>query len=280
MYGDTTRPDFIGLEGPDDPSHAVLFAIDEEGKYVGIVHNNSCHATCMENALFASADFPGEARRLVRGALAADLPVLYLQGASGDISPWDLMENRGFHSSEQRVKEIGATLAAETLRLLHRAQMSDSPEFQHLFEEVEVEVRLPNADALARARELQAHGEQTAGRGEYVLAVCGVLRLYEQFKDHPFDRLRVHAVRVGQYAIVTNPCELYCQFGLEIKRRSPAAVTAVAQLADGSAGYCPTIPALMGGGYSGEAIHWSRLEPYAGYKLVEVSARLLHQLWH
>jgi neutral ceramidase len=53
----------------------------------------------------------------------------------------------------------------------------------------------------------------------------------------------------------------------------------VAQLTDGFSGYCPTVPALMGGGYSGSAIHWARLEPYAGYKIVEASARLAHELW-
>ena len=278
MYGDTKRPDFTGLEGPSDPSHAVLFALDRQGRCIGIMHNNSCHATCMEGALFASADFPGEARQLLRGALGSELPVLYLQGASGDTSPWNLVGERPLYSGEQRAKEIGAALAAETLRLLHQAQTSDSPLLRHAFEEVEVGVRLPSEDALARAREIQAQGEE-ADRHEYVLAVRGVLRLYEQFKDRPVDTLPVHALRVGDFALAANPCELYCQFGLDIKRRSPAAVTAVAQLADGYVGYCPTIPGLMGGGYSGEAIHWCRLEPYAGYKLVDVSARLLRHLW-
>jgi hypothetical protein len=64
------------------------------------------------------------------------------------------------------------------------------------------------------------------------------------------------------------------------RRRSPAEVTAIAQLTDGFSGYCPTIAALRGGGYSAEAIFWCRLEPEAGYKIVERSARLAHALWH
>jgi hypothetical protein len=106
--------------------------------------------------------------------------------------------------------------------------------------------------------------------------------LYEEFKDHPYDTVPVHAVRIGDYALLTNPCELYCQFGLDMKRRSPAAVTAVAQLADAaplSPGYCPTIYGQMGGGYSGDPIYWSRLEPNAGYKIVDASARLVRGLW-
>jgi len=32
MHGDTRRGDFTGLEGPDDPSHLALFALDASGE--------------------------------------------------------------------------------------------------------------------------------------------------------------------------------------------------------------------------------------------------------
>jgi len=278
MYGDATRPDFTGLEGPDDPEHGVLFVVDEDGRYLALAHNNCCHATCVENGNFASADFPGEARRLIREALHPQLPVLYLQGASGDVSPWNQL-NRKHHDGERRLREIGAMLAGETLRLLAEAEPIREVVLRHTYEDLEVAVRLPTPEALQRALATREKGEEKAGRWAYVLDVCGVLRLQEEFAADPRDVLPVHAVRVGEWAMITNPCELYCQFGLDIKRRSPAEVTAVTQLADGRGGYCPTIYGVMGGGYSGEAIHWARLEPYAGYKLVETSARLLNALW-
>jgi len=278
MYGDTSRPDFTGIEGPDDPSHTVFFALDEADKPIAILHSNCCHATCMESEKFASADFPGEARSLLRGTFGQDLPVLYLQGASGDISPWDQL-HPGHHDTERRAKEIGALLAAETMRLIYAAKTTDSPIFRHAYEDVAIGVRLPEPADLAHAREMAALGEEKAGRFEYINSVSGVLRLYDTYKDNPIDMLAVHAVRIGDYAIITNPCELYCRFGLDIKHRSPAAVTAVSQLSDGFSGYCPTIPALMGGGYSAFAIYWCRLETYAGYKIVEASAKLLHDLW-
>ena len=52
---------------------------------------------------------------------------------------------------------------------------------------------------------------------------------------------------------------------------SPAPLTAVVGLADGFCGYCPTIYGLLGGGYSGEPTYWTRLEPYAGYRIVEAA---------
>ena len=278
MYGDHTRSEFTGVEGPDDPSHAVLFAVDEQGKYIALAHSNCCHATCLSNQTCMSADFPGEARAILRKELDPGLPVLYLQGASGDVSPWNMLKN-GFHGGTSGVEAVGKAVAAETLRLMPEAEVADNPILGHVYEDVTFEVRLPSPEALSKAEEIRSMGEEEAGRWDYEMSVCGVLRLNEEFKDNPFDTLAVHAIRIGDFAMITNPCELYCRFGLDIKRRSPAKVTMVVQLADGFSGYCPTVYGFLGGGYSGEAIHWCRLEPHAGYKLVEVSAKLLHSLW-
>jgi len=47
----------------------------------------------------------------------------------------------------------------------------------------------------------------------------------------------------------------------------------------GYAGYVTTIYGILGGGYSGEPIYWTRLEPYAGYRIVESAGRMLNRLW-
>ena len=279
MYGDSTRADFTGLEGPDDPEHSVLWAVDEEeGRPLAVAHGNCCHATCMEGEHFASADFPGEARRLVREALGP-LPVLYLQGDSGDTSPWNMLKVPYRHDGERRAREMGALLAGETLRLMLESEPVADPVLSHAYEDLVLGVRMPTDEALALAREINAQGNEGDKLWQWVLATYGALRLYDEFHAHPFDTAPVHAVRVGDWALLTNPCEMYCQFGLDAKRRSPAAVTAIAQLADGFCGYCPTIYGQMGGGYSGDPIYWARLEPYAGYRMADTGARLVNGLW-
>ncbi|MGE5532650.1 MAG: hypothetical protein ACM3VW_11100, partial [Bacteroidota bacterium] len=246
MYGDSQRPEFTGLEGPDDPTHSVFFAVDEDGKYIAIAHNNCSHMTCVEQASYASADFAGEARRLVRETLGNDLPVLYLQGASGDTSPWNELLEKDRWNGEQRLREVGALVAGETLRLLHTATPVADPIFRHDYEDLTLGIRLPEADDLAEARRIATAGEQEAGRGAWILAKSGVVRLQEEYEADPTEKVAVHALRIGDFAILTNACELYCQFGLDMRRRCPATVTAIVQLADGFSGYCPTIPGLMG----------------------------------
>ena len=49
MYGDPT-PDFTG-PGPDDPTHTVLYAVDDEDRYVAVVHANCCHADASRRLL-------------------------------------------------------------------------------------------------------------------------------------------------------------------------------------------------------------------------------------
>jgi hypothetical protein len=107
----------------------------------------------------------------------------------------------------------------------------------------------------------------------------GTVHLQETYGANPVDTMPVHALRIGDVALLTQPCELYCQFGIDIKRRSPTPLTAVVGLADGYCGYCPTIAGILGGGYSGQPISWTRLEPYAGYKLVEAAGPMLNRLW-
>ena len=140
-------------------------------------------------------------------------------------------------------------------------------------------MRLPTPAEIENALAMKAAGEEKSGRSDYALAVNGVLRLQEQFMDNPRDIARLHAVRIGDFALATNPSKLFCQFGLDIKSRSPASVTAVSELSDGFSGYCPTIYGLLGGGYSANPTLWCRLQDSAGYRMVDASAMLLYSLW-
>src|SRR3954463_3250943 len=61
--------------------------------------------------------------------------------------------------------------------------------------------------------------------------------------------MELHAIRLGDVAIATNPFELFTQYGIQIKARSRALQTFVIQLT-GPGTYLPTAAAVRGGGYS------------------------------
>ena len=281
MHGDGYgRDDFTGLEGPDDPAHLAVFAEDLEGRLLAAFHHNTSHPTTYYGANFYSADFPGYARARIRETLG-DLPVVFMNGCQGDIAMHcQVVPRPNGENSKQKLARAGCQLAGETLRLLHEAEFLEDVPVAHLGGSVRIPVRLPDEERLARSRELLAEVDAGAEKGGMeVVSAHGAVMLQERFGENPVDEVELHAVRIGDAALLSHPAELYCQFGLDIKRRSPAPVTAVAGVTGAYAGYVPTVYGIMGGGYSGETIYWCRLVPEGGYLLVDAAARLLNELW-
>ena len=279
MHGDTKRPEFAGLEGPDDPQQLALFAADLDGKLIAVLHHNTTHPTIFYAAGVYSADFPGVARKILRAELG-NIPVLYLNGAQGDISIDDQLHHRK-ESREEKLERNARMVADETLRLYRGVKYQEHPILTHAYEDLSVKVRLPAPEQLEEGRKVLARidaGEKILGMK--LIMAFGAVHLQDTYGQHPVDVLPIHAVRIGDVALVTEPCELYCQFGLDIKRRSPTPITAIVGLTDGYGGYCPTIYGILGGGYSGQPISWTRLEPNAGYLIVETAGRILNSLWH
>jgi len=84
-------------------------------------------------------------------------------------------------------------------------------------------------------------------------------------------------MRIGDIAFATNPFELFVDHGLQIKARSPASQTVLAQLV--GRGLClPTQRTLDGGGYSVNP-EVSLVGPEGGPILVEGTLRMINELW-
>lgn len=74
-------------------------------------------------------------------------------------------------------------------------------------------------------------------------------------------------LRIGDAVFATNPFEMYLDYGMRIKARSPAVQTFVVQLA-GSGSYLPTERSIAGGAY-GAVPASTLIGPEGGSELVE-----------
>lgn len=281
MYRKAGRDgEFTGLEGPDDPECLALGIFDEKGNVRAILHHGTGHPASFYGGRVLTADFPGVARRLLREVYGAT-PVLFFNGAEGDIAmPQQVHPQATADTPEIQIMRFGSTLAGETLRLLHEMQPTSELRLRHLHRALEFPVRLPDRQTLENARkgvERMRAGEAIAG-AEAIFA-WGPVSLAERFGEHPVDRLPFHALRINDLAIATHPFELFCQYQLDLKRRSPAAATAWFGLTNGSGGYLPTLSGALGGGYSGTPFAWARFAPDVGCRVVDRVAAMLHELW-
>src|SRR5690606_24017030 len=89
--------------------------------------------------------------------------------------------------------------------------------------------------------------------------------------------VEVHVVRIGDMVIATNPFELYLDYGIRIKGRSPAVQTFIVQLA-GDGTYLPTSRSVAGGSY-GAGPRESIISPAGGQELVENTLTLIEEVW-
>jgi len=92
--------------------------------------------------------------------------------------------------------------------------------------------------------------------------------------------VEMHAIRLGDLVIATNPFELYVDYGMRIQARSQAGQTMMVQLASpvDHPTYLPSERAVKGGGYS--AVPESSLVgPEGGQMLVERTLSAIQALF-
>lgn len=99
---------------------------------------------------------------------------------------------------------------------------------------------------------------------------------YELEKVQPKMPIEVHVLRIGDIVMATNPFELYLDYGMRIKARSPATQTFLVQLS-GSGSYVPTVRSIAGGAYG--AVPASTLVgPEGGQELVEKTLEMINDV--
>ena len=86
----------------------------------------------------------------------------------------------------------------------------------------------------------------------------------------------ISMLRLGvNFALISNPAELFCQYGLDIKAGSPYEYTMVAELANGYVGYVPTVKSFEMKGYETWFRTSSYLSIYAGEMIRDASIAML-----
>jgi hypothetical protein len=91
--------------------------------------------------------------------------------------------------------------------------------------------------------------------------------------------MELHAVRFGNVAFVTNPFELFLDFGHQIKARSVAEQTFIVQLCCGYSGYVPTARSESLGGYGALIIN-GQVGSDGGKLLVDNTVKTITELWN
>jgi hypothetical protein len=313
MYGRTDRQDFIGMEGGENSGVDLLFTFDQNRRPTGVILNLACPSQVMEATYLISSDFMGEVRQRLKDQFGESFRTLGQISAAGCQSPRDLSRNyKGepdfWHADG--VVEMGRRLVAAVNGTLREAvaRIDFSPVFAHRVKSLklprrrasyadfvaarrnlaELEAQLPEDEAYRQFCEEVHHNEKIHGRpGPYdsklhhfvlIQNNQAVIARYESQDVDPTFTLEMHALRIGSCVWVTNPFELYLDFGDQIKARSVAGQTFVVQLCAGGGGYLPSARAEQLGGYGGLIIN-GQVGSDGGKMLVDATVETIAELW-
>ncbi len=228
---------------PADDTLAVGRIADRAGNIIGTIANYACHPTTLAwNNRAISPDYVGEARIMVEASTGA--PMLFLQGASGDLSP------RSQYSGEAALADRhGANLGHSILATLS-AMQSPGHELRwngivesgaQLGEWLEVPTRGPSTlkearlDVQVRVKEMRSieelreewAGIDPAALEERIQRAVRLRLGYEsgQLVTHP-----VWVWQWGEAIFVAQPGEAYSYLQTELRKRNPGRMIFVMNL--------------------------------------------------
>ena len=274
------NPDIVSYAGPIDPQVGVVGVWDTKNNLLGVVVNYACHATTSPGGI--SASWPSAMEQTIRGATGnAALPVVFLQGACGDITQVDNLTKFQNPAAEEWWQIVGGRVGAEaykTLLLIRRGASSDIP-LDVRSKTWNVKRRLPTPEKVRRATEIVQTPPTRDNSTEWTFAKETVL-LDALAKVRLAEEVEVQAIQVGPAVFVSNPAEYFVEYGLDIKKGSKFPFTFPVELANGCTGYVPTEEAFgpNGGGYETRLTSYSNLEISAGRQFADTGITLANQM--
>lgn len=271
------NPEIVEYAGPIDPQVGVIGAWSLEGDMMGVVVNFSCHATTNPGGI--SANWIHYLEQTVQGALDTKAPVVFMQGACGDVTQVDNLSPNRRPGPVEWAQQVGGRVGAEAVKVLLSMPRGGEAAVDFRQKILPIPRRAPSAAKIAKANEIVAAGKPKGDTTDYLFAK-ETLMLDYLVQSRPVVDVEVQAIQIGAAVLASNPAEYFVQYGLDIKKGSPFAFTFPVELANGFVGYVPTEEAFgpNGGGYETRLTAYSNLEVTGGRKIANGCIELTREL--
>lgn len=258
-----------GVEGPIDPElgYFLIRGVDFAPK--AILWNFAGHNSFHFDDKY-SADIAYSVQQAMDEKVGTHIPCLYATGCSGDLNYFD------YGNNDAQGNNFGLEKATEAIASAIMASYREACTLP------EVELGAVSAELVMGTRDISRQwwkddihkklpGWEASDYQEKELE-------FRRQEGKPTYTTEIMAMRVGSWALVGLPGEVFVQFGLDIKEKSPFRNTWVAAYADDYAGYIPTREAFVNGSYEAWPVLNARVGQEGGYLMVEKVVELLESL--
>lgn len=215
--------------GPIDPEVGVISFYREDGKPLAFLTNFSAHAVTLGGSnTEISPDYPGAAADIIESVFPG-AKMLFLQGSCGDVNP--------------RVRDTahaGTLFAGEILKTIAISEEMEDITLDARSKEIELPVIPPDKSDVKQVLDENKPKLEKAQGGELIEARFLTDWAENMLKKPDETKLKteIQTIRIGNVVLACNPSELFTEFALKIKERSPF-VTLNVGYANDFIGYIP-----------------------------------------
>lgn len=270
-------------QGPMDDSLSIFKLQSMNGDLLGILVGYTGHPTLLgQDNLLYSSDYPHYLRQELQINLGASVPILFVNGAAGDVSSRFTRQASSFEEANR----VGTTLGQAAFRAIQKARPCFIERLTVISREVMMPMRkLPSLEearqhfmqAESRLNYFREQGMQGPELRKVVTEYFGsrsALKYAEQGAPAAIQA-RLQAIALGNIVLIGIPGELFVALGQRIKSSSPYEITMLVGYANDYIGYIPSRQAYEGEGYE---VRKTLLSPGAGEFLADAAVELIKEI--
>lgn len=243
---------------PRDPELSVLRVDDLQGKTIALLVNLAAHATIASIMDYRwNAEWPGAMQGAVETALGTNC--MFMQGASGDMSPNTNDERRG-------VDGFGKAVAAKVMEINQGIQTSvpEHPSVKGMYDSFSCPGRIDLTDKFVQSVFKQGFFPE-------------MIAMLDDFPNGVITARLVTVVVNGQLALAGGSGEFFSDLSNRLKQESKAQKTLLFGYCNGHCMYLPTERAVEEGGYGADrGFAW--VQPQTGREMVDKAAANIQAL--
>lgn len=255
-------------EGAIDPEVLVLKIDNEKGKPIGFIINYANHNNAASGS-YINSDISGYIAKLIRKIYGDDVVTVFLLGACGDVNWLNFKDTTRKDDPKNYYKKIATSLMGTMMEIIAKMKYPEINEIGLLHKRLNITERDFN--------EYDTKIDNTFGKGGFYDVFISAKKESEG-KKLPEHIVDIHTISMGNdIVIATSPFEMFAEYGLLIKSKSPYKYTFVSTLTNGCMNYLPTPKDFKQGGYEVRKPA-NIVDEKTGGEIVDTTLELLNKL--
>lgn len=215
------NPDRLMVEGPVDKAVQVVWFEDLAGNLMSILVHFTGHPVTLIDTEFVSGDYPGAMRSNIQ-TIFGEIPVLFLQGASGNIDTYDFENDENWGEGVDGYQRIGKILAGEVMKILSgdRAEEKTDGKLSITNKVLQLPYKEIPDEELAKVKKAwEGKSDEELERMPFDEKVYGIrlLHLNSLKQANSSHAVEIAAFKLNDIVFVTSPGEMFVEYQLALK---------------------------------------------------------------